>query len=66
LGGGGGPVARYNEGPSVDDVFRVMKVVSLRMETLCVCAVVPDSERTVPATSRDHHARDVNRRRRGH
>lgn len=49
-------MARYHEGPSVDDVFRLMKVVSLRMETSCVCVVVPDSARTVRDTSRDHHA----------
>jgi hypothetical protein len=59
-------VARYHEGPSVDDVFRLMKVVSLRMGTPRVCVVVPDRARTVPATSRDHQARDVNRRKRCH
>jgi hypothetical protein len=54
-------VARYHGGPSVDDVFRLMKVVSLRMGAVCMCAIVPDSERSVAATLRADHARGIHR-----
>jgi hypothetical protein len=58
-GEGRGPVTRYLRGPSVDDVLRTMKVVSLRMWTRSagVCTTAPDSARTDPATAR-HRVRD--------
>jgi len=48
-------VARYHEGTSVDDVFQLMKVVSLRMGTVRLYVTLPSSFSYAPATPKDDH-----------